>query len=95
MELSVGNISLQFGSVEGRAFSPAGSQGASQTWSINFDSGFSEVPAVFITPNGDSPNTAAVSIAEDITKSGFKLVARNSENKAGSAGFAWLAIGKK
>jgi hypothetical protein len=95
MEQTVGNLSLQFGNVEKRAFSPAGGQGASQTWSIIFDSGFAEVPVVMVTPNSDSPTTAAVAIAEDVTKSGFKLVARNSENKAGSAGFAWLAIGKK
>jgi hypothetical protein len=95
MSPDFGNVSLQFGSVDKKAFSPAGSQGASQTWSISFDSSFSEKPAVFITVNGDSPNAAAVAIAEDITKSGFKLVARNSEGKAGSAGFAWLAIGKQ
>ena len=95
MEFALGNVLLQLGSVDKRAFSPSGSQGASQTWSIGFDSSFSEVPAVFITVNGDSPNTAAVAIAEDITKSGFKLVARNLEDRAGSAGFVWLAIGKR
>ena len=68
MGLDVGNVSLQFGSVDKRAFSPAGSPGSSHIWSISFESSFSEVPAVFITPNGDSPNIAAVAIAEDITK---------------------------
>jgi hypothetical protein len=95
MELDVGNMSLQFGNTDKRAFSPAGSQGASQMWTINFDSAFSEEPVIIISPNGDSPIVAAVAIAEDITKSGFKLVAKNSENKAGSSGFGWLAIGKK
>ncbi len=95
MEFAVGNLLLQMGSADKRAFSPAGSPGASQTWSISFDSSFTEDPAVFITVNGDSPNTAALAIAEDITRSGFKLVARNVENRAGSAGFAWLAVGRK
>jgi hypothetical protein len=95
MELEIGNVSLQYGSVDGRAFSPAGSQGSSQRWSISFDTSFSEIPLVFITPNGNSPIITAVAIAEDTTKSGFKLVARNSEEKAGSAGFVWMAIGKK
>ena len=76
-----------------RAFSSAGSTGDWQSWSVGFTPTFSEKPVVFVTPNGDEPNAAVVGIAANITKSGFRLSARNSDNKAGSAGFSWIAIG--
>ena len=95
MKIDVGKVQILFDIVDKKAFSPAGTKGEWQSWIVSFEPGFSEAPVVFVTPNGDSPNAAAVGVAEDVTKSGFKLEARNSDTKAGSSGFAWIAIGPK
>ncbi len=95
MKIDLGNFQILFDIVDKKAFSPAGVKGEWQSWTINFDPNFSQTPVVLITPNGDSPNAAAVGVAEDVTKSGFRLEAKNSDSKAGSASFAWVAIGSK
>jgi len=91
--MKVAGVRIQTGCTDKQLFSSACQEGNWRTWNIVFYHPFSEVPAVFLSPNGPTPNVAVVGIAQNVTTEGFDLCARNSDCTSGEAGFCWLAIG--
>jgi hypothetical protein len=80
-------------------FSPVGHDGDWASAEIQFDAPFSTAPVVLITPRTDDPllgaSCAPVPIAQNVTRFGFTLAARNTDTNANaaSANFDWVAIG--
>jgi hypothetical protein len=96
------NLWVDTGRIGCKPFAASGQVGDWQTWTITFNSasqpniGFETPPHVFLTANDmgvAAHNAAAVGIVDQVTTSGFTLVARNSDCAAGSAGFNWAAFG--
>lgn len=83
----------------GFQFAPAGQEGDWASAEIQFSAPFNTIPVVLITPRVRpillGASCAPVAIAQNVTRFGFTLAARNSDSNpnVASANFDWVAFG--
>lgn len=98
MTTQINSTIFQFGRVDAQFFERDCQAGDWRIWDIAFPTAFPhDGVRVIVTPNDLRVDTgvhsvAAVGLAQDVTRTGFRLAARNSDCSSGSAGFDWMAV---
>src|SRR5688500_14089457 len=86
---------IRFGAVGEQSFARDCTPGDWKSWQVQFPERFARPPTVIVSPTSSSfVNTwpAPVGIAQNVTRSGFTLAARNAHSRPGRAGFVWMAV---